>query len=61
MITARMLGRTSLIHLSVEDDTVTGLHLHARAPGRFLPDEGQQLSVTLDTSQAFVFAAKDIK
>ena len=61
VITSRMLGRTSLIHLSVEDDTVTGLHLHARAPGRFLPEEGQQLSVTLDTSQAFVFAAKDIK
>ncbi len=61
VITSRMLGRSSLIHLSVEDGTVTGLHLHARAPGRFLPDEGQQLSVTLDTSQAFVFAAIDIK
>lgn len=61
VITSRMLGRTSLVHLSVEDGTVTGLHLHARAPGRYLPDEGQQLSVTLDTSQAFVFAAKDTK
>ena len=61
VITSRMLGRTSLVHLSVEDGTVTGLHLHARAPGRFLPDEGQQLSVMLDTSQAFVFPASDIK
>ena len=61
VITSRMLGRTSLVHLSVEDGTVTGLHLHARAPGRFLPDEGQQLSVRLDTSQAFVFPASDIK
>lgn len=61
VITSRMLGRSSLIHLSVEDGTVTGLHLHARAPGRSLPEEGRQLSVTLDTSQAFVFAAIDIK
>jgi iron(III) transport system ATP-binding protein len=61
VIKSRMLGRTSLIHLSVEDGTVTGLHLHARAPGRFLPDEGEELSVTLDTSQAFVFPVRDIK
>jgi len=61
VITSRMLGRTSLVHLSVEDGTVTGLHLHARAPGRFLPEEGQQLSVVLDSSQAFVFPAQDIK
>lgn len=61
VITSRMLGRSSLIHLSVEDGTVTGLHLHARAPGRFLPDEGEQLSVVLDSSQAFVFPARDIK
>ena len=61
VITSRMLGRSSLIHLSVADGTVTGLHLHARAPGRFLPEEGEELCVTLDTSQAFVFPAKDIK
>ena len=61
VIASRMLGRTSLVHMSVEDGTVTGLHLHARAPGRFLPEEGQQLSVTLDTSQAFVFPAAEIK
>ena len=61
VITSHMLGRTSLVHLSVEDGTVTGLHLHARVPGRFLPEEGQQLFVTLDTSQTFVFAAGGIK
>jgi iron(III) transport system ATP-binding protein len=61
VIASRMLGRSSLVHLSIEDGTVTGLHLHARAPGRFLPEEGQQLSVTLDTSQAFVFATTDTK
>ena len=61
VIASRMLGRTSLVHLSVADGTVTGLHLHARAPGRFLPGEGEELRVALDTSQAFVFQAADIK
>ncbi|MDH5410324.1 MAG: ABC transporter ATP-binding protein [Alphaproteobacteria bacterium] len=61
VITSHMLGRSSLVHLSVEDGTVTGLHLHARMPGRFLPEEGQLLSVTLDTSQTFVFPAGGIK
>ncbi|HSV29518.1 MAG TPA: ABC transporter ATP-binding protein [Candidatus Omnitrophota bacterium] len=50
VIAARMLGRTSLVHLRAQ-----GLHLHARIPGRFLPAEGARMSVSLDTTQAFVF------
>lgn len=61
VIAARMLGRTSLIHMSIRDADGTDLHLHARSPGRFLPAEGQELSVALDSSQAFVFAAERIK
>ncbi len=61
VIAARMLGRTSLIHLSVVDEDGVELHLHARSPGRFLPAEGQELSVALDSSQAFVFPADRIK
>ena len=61
IIASRMLGRTSLIHMSITDDAGQGVHLHARAPGRFLPDEGRKLSVALDTSQAFVFPQKSTK
>ena len=61
IIASRMLGRTSLIHMSITDDAGQGVHLHARAPGRFLPDEGRKLSVGLDTSQAFVFPQKSTK
>ena len=61
IVASRMLGRTSLIHMSITDDAGQGIHLHARAPGRFLPEEGQKLSVALDTSQAFVFPQKSIK
>ena len=61
VIASRMLGRTSLVHMSITDDTGVQIHLHARAPGRFLPAEGDRLSVALDTSQAFVFPQKSIK
>ena len=55
------MGRTSLVHLSVDGCDGEDLHLHARVPGRFLPQENQVLSVHLDRSQAFVFAAGDAK
>jgi iron(III) transport system ATP-binding protein len=58
VVEARLLGRTSLVHLSfpwpVPDDGHR-LHLHARVPGVMLPDPGQVVSVDLDLSQTFVF------
>ena len=61
VITSRMLGRTSLIHLCAGDLEGHHLHLHARMPGRFLPEEGEILAVSLDESQAFVFPAEPLK
>ncbi len=52
---ARLLGRTSLVHLSVDGPAGTA-HLHARAPGLFLPEEGARVGVRVDPAQAFVFA-----
>ena len=52
IIQARMLGRTSLVHLAVDD-----LHLHARTAGVFLPAAGEQVRLTVDPGQAFVFPA----
>jgi iron(III) transport system ATP-binding protein len=57
VITARLLGRTSLVHLSVADAEGRLLHVHARVPGRFLPPEGTLLEVAVDETQAFVFPA----
>jgi iron(III) transport system ATP-binding protein len=54
---ARLLGRSSLVHLSVPDGRGGTLHMHARAPGQFLPPEDSLLSVTIDPRQAFVFPA----
>lgn len=55
---ARLLGRTSLVHLRVTDGQA-GIHLHSRMPGQFLPQEDSHVSVTLDPQQAFVFSASD--
>ncbi|PPR25038.1 MAG: Spermidine/putrescine import ATP-binding protein PotA [Alphaproteobacteria bacterium MarineAlpha10_Bin3] len=57
VIASRMLGRTSLIHLSIHRQSGRELHLHSRMPGRFLPPENAILAVELDSDQAFVFPA----
>lgn len=59
VLTARMLGRASLIHLELDTAGVEGhpLHLHCRVPGLFLPKEGEKLPVSLDPRQIFVFPA----
>ena len=61
VMAARLLGRTSLVHLSVDGVDGKDLHLHARVPGRFLPAENEIVSIQLDRSQAFVFAASETK
>ena len=58
VMAARMLGRSSLVHLSVDGIDGPEHHLHARIPGRFLPPEDQVLAIHLDRSQTFVFALK---
>jgi iron(III) transport system ATP-binding protein len=60
VMAARLLGRTSLVHLSVDGADGQDLHLHARVPGRFLPEENEVMSVQLDRSQTFVFAASEV-
>jgi iron(III) transport system ATP-binding protein len=61
VMAARLLGRTSLVHLSVDGVDGEDLHLHARVPGRFLPEENEIMMICLDYSQTFVFAAGEAK
>jgi iron(III) transport system ATP-binding protein len=53
---SRLLGRASLIHLSVPTGRDV-LHLHARIPGLNSIEVGSQVRVRVDPAQAFVFAA----
>ena len=52
---ARLLGRSSLVHLDVPDGSGGSVHLHSRVPGQFLPPEQSQVSIRLDLRQVFVF------
>ena len=58
VMASRLLGRTSLVHLSIPDGR-GGCHLHSRMPGQFLPREETHVAIMLDARQAFVFPAKD--
>jgi iron(III) transport system ATP-binding protein len=55
VITSRLIGRSSLLHLSVPNGEPGGLHLHSRVPGRLLPDEGTTVGISLDEQNVFVF------
>jgi iron(III) transport system ATP-binding protein len=69
VMAARLLGRSSWVHLSLIDPAVGQgaagpregqaghIHFHARVPGRFVPREGEILAIGLEASQAFVFPA----
>ena len=55
VLSARLLGRTSLVHLCTCKTTGEELHLHARVPGSYIPSEDSLQAIALDESQAFVF------
>ena len=61
VMAARMLGRSSLVHLSIEDEAGAGVHLHARLTDRRLPSENEVVGISLDQEQVFVFPADDPK
>ncbi|UUX50095.1 ABC transporter ATP-binding protein [Nisaea acidiphila] len=59
---ARLLGRSSLIHLHVQSGENGGSiewHFHSRMPGIFLPETGTRLRIDLDPGQIFVFPASN--
>ncbi|MBI5166015.1 MAG: ABC transporter ATP-binding protein [Magnetospirillum sp.] len=58
VLSARVLGRSSLVHLDVERPGQPSRHLHARLPHRDLPAEGERMAVGLDCTQAFIFPAE---
>ncbi|XDZ66878.1 ABC transporter ATP-binding protein [Alphaproteobacteria bacterium LSUCC0684] len=52
----RLLGRYSLVHLSMPLPGGEDLHLHARVPGLNMLSPGQQVTLSVDPSQVFIFA-----
>ncbi len=56
---ARVLGSSSLIHLTVLDENGARHHVHSRMPGQFLPPAGSAVSLSVDLKQAFVFPSEE--
>jgi len=55
VLTSRLLGRTSLVHLCTCETTGRETHLHARISGKFDGKDGLIFKLSLDNTQAFVF------
>ncbi len=58
VIMSRLLGPTSLLHICAHGPDGQEMHLHAKVPGVFLPEEGQAVSLELDMPQVFLFEAE---
>ena len=56
---ARLLGRTSLIHMGVPAANPT-IHVHARVPGCVLPPVDATVGLNLNTELVFVFPAPSV-
>ncbi len=56
---ARLLGRSTLIHLDIEGEEGTPMHIHSRVPMHVGFGEGDEVTVTLDVSQAYIFPLSD--
>ena len=57
IVETRLLGRYTFIHLSMTLKNGDDLHLHARIPGLNMFAPGDQVSLTIDESQTFIFPA----
>jgi iron(III) transport system ATP-binding protein len=55
VLDARMLRRASFIHLCFGGFEGQHLHFHSRVPGRYMPQTGDHVAVTLERAQTFVF------
>ncbi len=55
---SRLLGATTLVHMALPDGAGGLLHIHARMPPGPGLARGERVSVTVDTTRAFVFPAE---
>lgn len=59
VISARLVGPASLLHVVINAPKDGRTHLRARVPGEYLPEEGGVVSLTLDGRGVFVYPAAE--
>jgi iron(III) transport system ATP-binding protein len=57
--TARMLRRAVFLQLCIGNFEGQDLHFHARDPGHRMPKAGENVTVTLDPQQTFIFRSAE--
>ena len=55
VMTSKLIGPSSLVHLSVLGNNNEIIHVHSKMPSNFLPKESSAVSINIDTSQIFIF------
>ncbi|MDC0033014.1 ABC transporter ATP-binding protein [Alphaproteobacteria bacterium] len=61
VVTSRMLGRATLLHLDLEGRDGNPLHVHARISDRDRMAINQEVGLSLDDEHVFVFPLTDVK
>ncbi len=61
VVTSRMLGRATLLHLDLEGSDGDPLHVHARIPGIDRTGINDEVGLSLDDQHVFVFPRTDVK
>ena len=59
VMTSKLIGSFSLVHLSVLGDNNEIIHVHSQMPASFLPKESTAVGIKIDTNQIFVFPKKN--
>ena len=58
---SRVLGRNSLVHLSLDHGVERPLHIHAKVDGIFLPQTGTEMGLGVVQDLVFIFKRRNAK
>ena len=61
VVTSRMLGQATLLHLDLEGSNGDPLHVHARVRDNDRTRVNQEVGLSLDDQHVFVFPLPDVK
>ncbi|MBI29672.1 MAG: Fe(3+) ions import ATP-binding protein FbpC [Alphaproteobacteria bacterium MarineAlpha5_Bin11] len=56
VVTSKLIGSFSLVHLSVLGDNNEVIHVHSQMPSNFLPKQSTAVGIKIDNSQIFIFS-----
>ena len=59
VMTSKLIGSFSLVHLSVLGNNNEIIHVHSQMPASFLPKESTAVGIKIDKNQIFVFPKKN--